>query len=69
MAIQSPQLLDRFIFADGHVEAVKRPEVVNPANGYWRRRWNNDNLPHNGTDGDAVANWTANPTAAGQLDL
>jgi prepilin-type N-terminal cleavage/methylation domain-containing protein/prepilin-type processing-associated H-X9-DG protein len=56
------------VFADGHVESVKRPEVVDPANGRWRRRWNNDNLAHNGSDGDAVASWTANPTAAAQLD-
>lgn len=34
------------MFADGHAEAPKRRDVVNPANTYWRSRWNNDNLPH-----------------------
>ena len=57
-----------FLFTDGHVETTKRPEVVDPANLKWRRRWNNDNLAHNGSEGNAVASWTANPAAAAQLD-
>ena len=39
-------------FADGHAEAARRADVVNPRNTEWRRRWNNDNEPHN-----EVGNW------------
>ena len=34
------------MFGDGHSEAAKRSDVVNPNDTKWRRRWNNDNLPH-----------------------
>jgi prepilin-type N-terminal cleavage/methylation domain-containing protein/prepilin-type processing-associated H-X9-DG protein len=34
------------LFADGHVEAVKRNDAIDPNNGMWRARWNNDNDPH-----------------------
>jgi prepilin-type N-terminal cleavage/methylation domain-containing protein len=57
-----------FLFTDGHVEANKRPEVVNPASLKWRRRWNNDNLAHNGTEGNSVPGWSADPVAAARLD-
>ena len=57
-----------FIFTDGHVEAVKRPDVVSPSNSLWRRRWNNDNKAHDGVDGDAVPSWTADPVAAASID-
>jgi prepilin-type N-terminal cleavage/methylation domain-containing protein/prepilin-type processing-associated H-X9-DG protein len=57
-----------FLFADGHVETTKRPDAVNPANTFWRRRWNNDNKAHDGVDGDAVHSWTADPTAAAAVD-
>jgi prepilin-type N-terminal cleavage/methylation domain-containing protein/prepilin-type processing-associated H-X9-DG protein len=30
------------MFCDGHAEAAYRRDVVNPANEYWHRRWNND---------------------------
>jgi prepilin-type processing-associated H-X9-DG protein len=30
------------MFCDGHAEAAMRKDVVNPANDYWHRRWNND---------------------------
>jgi prepilin-type N-terminal cleavage/methylation domain-containing protein/prepilin-type processing-associated H-X9-DG protein len=30
------------MFCDGHAEAAYRKDVVNPANEYWHRRWNND---------------------------
>ncbi len=33
-------------FADGHSEAARRRDVVNPNDAKWRRRWNNDNQPH-----------------------
>jgi prepilin-type processing-associated H-X9-DG protein len=57
-----------FLFADGHVETAKRPDVVSPSNTFWRRRWNNDNKAHDGVDGDAVQSWTADPTAAAAVD-
>jgi prepilin-type N-terminal cleavage/methylation domain-containing protein len=57
-----------FLYADSHVDSTKRPEVVDPANILWRRRWNNDNLAHRDGEGDAAYVWPANPTAAGQLD-
>ena len=31
------------MFCDGHAEKAWRKDVVNPANDYWQRRWNNDN--------------------------
>lgn len=34
------------MFADGHAESALRKDVVNPRDDKWRRRWNNDNLPH-----------------------
>jgi len=56
------------LMADVHVEAAKRPEVVDPANNTWRRRWNSDNLAHTGIEGDAVASWAVDPVAAAALD-
>ncbi len=58
-----------FLFADSHVETGKRPDVVNPANTLWRRRWNNDDKAHDGKDGDAVASWTFDPVAAASIDV
>ena len=57
-----------FLFADGHVDVAKRPDVVNPSNTLWRKRWNNDNKAHDGVDGDAVAPWSADPVAAASID-
>jgi prepilin-type processing-associated H-X9-DG protein len=57
-----------FLWADGHVDSAKRPDVINPQNSLWRRRWNNDNRAHDGKDGDAIPNWVYDPNAAGQLD-
>ena len=56
------------LWADGHVQGAKRPELVDPANDGWRRRWNNDNQAHNGTEGDAVPPWTPDPVAAAAMD-
>jgi prepilin-type N-terminal cleavage/methylation domain-containing protein len=62
-----------FVCADGHVESDKRVignelGPVSPTDSNWRRRWNNDDMPHDGTDGtQAVPSWTFNP-AAGLLD-
>jgi prepilin-type N-terminal cleavage/methylation domain-containing protein/prepilin-type processing-associated H-X9-DG protein len=57
-----------FLFADGHVETAKRPDVVNASNTLWRRRWNNDNKAHDGVDGDAVPSWAVDPVAAASID-
>jgi len=40
------------LFADGHVESIKRNTAVDPVNLNWRARWNNDNDPHT-----EIANW------------
>ena len=34
------------MFPDGHSEAARRRDVIDPKNDKWRRRWNNDNLAH-----------------------
>ncbi|HEX3628310.1 MAG TPA: prepilin-type N-terminal cleavage/methylation domain-containing protein [Verrucomicrobiae bacterium] len=34
------------VFVDGHVETPLRNSVIDPNNGAWRARWNNDNDPH-----------------------
>jgi prepilin-type N-terminal cleavage/methylation domain-containing protein len=59
------------LFTDGHVDATgKRPDVCNPGNQMWRRRWNNDHLAHDGTEGSAIpaGNWPFSPALAGALD-
>ena len=56
------------LFADGHVDTARRPDMVDPKNTAWRRRWNNDNLAHDGKEGDLVATWSADLTAAAQVD-
>jgi prepilin-type N-terminal cleavage/methylation domain-containing protein/prepilin-type processing-associated H-X9-DG protein len=56
------------LFADGHVDVAKRPEVISPSNTLWRRRWNNDNKAHDGVDGNAVASWSVDAAAAAAID-
>ena len=34
------------MFCDGHAESAKRSRVIDPANDFWVRRWNNDNRNH-----------------------
>jgi type II secretory pathway pseudopilin PulG len=61
-----------FNFADGHYECARRTVACKPENTAWRKRWNNDNKAHDGTDGDAVApGWTGayNAAMAGALDI
>jgi prepilin-type N-terminal cleavage/methylation domain-containing protein/prepilin-type processing-associated H-X9-DG protein len=51
------------LFADGHVESARRSEVIDPkADSRWRRRWNNDNQPHN------EVTWSVNVANENQLD-
>jgi hypothetical protein len=49
-------------FADGHSEAARRKEVIDPANLKWRARWNNDNDPH------TEITWTINTVQESRLD-
>ena len=51
-----------FLFADGHAEIAIRNEVIDPNNGLWRMRWNNDNDPHTGVT------WIFSPALAGVPD-
>jgi prepilin-type N-terminal cleavage/methylation domain-containing protein/prepilin-type processing-associated H-X9-DG protein len=46
------------LFADGHVESPKRNDVINPNDGNWRAKWNNDNNPHFPPNG---LTWTLPP--------
>ncbi len=50
------------MFADGHAQAARRKDVIDPKNDAWRRRWNNDNLPHN----ESV--WTVNAAQEAKID-
>jgi prepilin-type N-terminal cleavage/methylation domain-containing protein len=64
--------IGNYLSVDGHVEGVKRligsnMGPVSPFDLVWRRRWNNDDLAHNGTEGFAVPNWALSSTA-GILD-
>jgi prepilin-type processing-associated H-X9-DG protein len=36
------------LFADGHVESPRRNDCVNPLDGSWRAKWNNDYNPNHG---------------------
>jgi prepilin-type N-terminal cleavage/methylation domain-containing protein/prepilin-type processing-associated H-X9-DG protein len=61
------------MFADGHVDATgKRTDTCNPNNTMWRRRWNNDNLAHNGAPGEGTAYpgalWSFPPSVYAVLD-
>ena len=42
--------------ADGHSEAPRRKDAVDPKNDNWRRRWNNDNQAH-----PEIPNWAPDP--------
>ena len=50
------------MFCDGHAEAAKRTDMVNPANEQWARRWNNDGH-YRGPNA-----WSHDAAAAGALD-
>jgi len=49
-------------YADGHSEAARRKDVNDPENDTWRRRWNNDNLPH------PEMTWTVDAVLEAKLD-
>lgn len=50
------------MFADGHAEAARRKDVIDPANMTWRARWNNDNDPH------TEVSWTVNAAQEAIID-
>jgi hypothetical protein len=51
------------MFAEGHAEAPKRKDVIDPNNNLWRARWNNDSQPHN-----SETIWTVNAAQEAQID-
>lgn len=51
------------LFADGHAENPRRFDVINPRDGRWRARWNNDNDPH-----WEIGFWTVNPAQEALID-
>ncbi|MEO6182220.1 MAG: DUF1559 domain-containing protein [Verrucomicrobiota bacterium] len=51
------------MFADGHAQAARRKDVINPNNDLWHRRWNNDNLSHNN-----LYTWTVNAAQEAIID-
>jgi prepilin-type processing-associated H-X9-DG protein len=50
------------MFCDGHAEAPRRKDVIDPNNHLWRRRWNSDNQPH------TEYPWTVNPLQENRID-
>lgn len=48
------------MFCDGHAEAARRVDVIDPNNDVWHRRWNND--------GGLSAKWNFNRTTASKID-
>jgi len=49
--------------AEGHVESPRRNDVINPApNNAWRKRWNNDDQPHN------EYTWSVSPIYSSTID-
>ena len=56
------------LFVDGHAEAAKRSQVIDPNNSEWRRKWNNDNLTHTGGNEGVTVSWTINPIYEAPLE-
>ncbi len=58
------------MFADGHADAARRSDIVDPKNDRWRARWNNDNLPHSPRSRDVpvIADWALNASDEKRLD-
>jgi hypothetical protein len=48
------------MFCDGHAEAARRNDVIDPNNDTWHRRWNND--------GGLSSRWTFNRNTAARID-
>ncbi len=58
------------MFADGHADAARRKDVVDPRNDGWRARWNLDNRPHSPRSGDnpVIADWSVSAAEEARLD-
>jgi prepilin-type N-terminal cleavage/methylation domain-containing protein/prepilin-type processing-associated H-X9-DG protein len=58
------------MFADGHADAARRREIVDPRNDRWRARWNNDNLAHSPRTRETpiIADWSVNEASESRLD-
>ncbi|MBL9135060.1 MAG: type II secretion system protein [Verrucomicrobiales bacterium] len=58
------------MFADGHAEAARRRDIVNPRNDHWRARWNNDNLAHSPRTKEppVIADWNVDTAGESRLD-
>jgi len=58
------------MFADGHADAARRRDIVNPKNDIWRARWNNDNLAHSPRTPESprIADWAVNAASESRLD-
>ncbi|MBN8246541.1 MAG: type II secretion system protein, partial [Verrucomicrobia bacterium] len=58
------------MFADGHADAARRRDIVNPKNDHWRARWNNDNLAHSPRTPESprIADWPVNTASESRLD-
>ena len=58
------------MFADGHADAARRADIIDPKNEAWRARWNNDNRPHSPRSGDSptIADWTVSAADQRRLD-
>jgi prepilin-type processing-associated H-X9-DG protein len=48
------------MFCDGHAEAARRNDVIDPRNEFWHRRWNNDN--------SLAGSWSVSATVANRTD-
>jgi len=58
------------MFADGHADAARRGDIIDPRNDQWRARWNNDNLAHSPRTREApiIPDWTVNAADERRLD-
>lgn len=58
------------MFADGHADAARRQDIIDPRNETWRARWNNDNRPHSPRSGDTpvIADWAFSLANERRLD-
>jgi len=59
------------MFADGHADAARRRDIVDPKNDAWRARWNNDNLAHSPRtkEGPIIPDWQVNAASEAKLDF
>ncbi|MEI9960256.1 MAG: hypothetical protein WDM76_03720 [Limisphaerales bacterium] len=51
------------MWADGHASAEIRHDMIDPANGVWRSRWNIDHQPHTSDVPTWSPNWASESKA------